>query len=104
MTGCDIEELLYALLESFRILLPQQVVEKYAHGVHAELLRPTQLQVDAPRIKSVRLPHLELIDGVVWDVVAAQRPGLLRVPGVRLFRRPPFRLGRLSCTETKAQH
>ena len=45
-------------------------------------------------IEGVGLPHFELVDGVGGDVVAADEPGLMRVPGVGLGFGPALaRLG-----------
>ena len=57
-------------------------MEKNAHGVHAERLSPAEFGINARGIESVGLPHFELVDGVGGDVVAADEPGLLVVPGV----------------------
>src|SRR6202022_2706491 len=45
MTRGYLEEGIHAACESLGVLLPEQIVQKHPHGVHAELLRPSQLQV-----------------------------------------------------------
>jgi len=81
------------LLEAWRVLLPKQIVEEHPHGVHAEPLRPPELEVDPLGIERGRLPHFELVDGVVGDVVAAKDPRLSGVPGLRLRHRPTLGAG-----------
>src|SRR6476661_3697504 len=84
----DAQKNIDALLETFRILLPEQVVQKDAHGVEAERLRPTEFGIDALGIKGRGLPHFQLIDGCGWNVVAADKPWLTGVPLVRGFLGP----------------
>jgi hypothetical protein len=67
-----------------RILLPEQVVQEDAHGVHAQTFRPAQLLVDLLWIESLRLPHFQLVDCIRRNVVAAHQPGLLRIPAIGL--------------------
>ena len=85
---------IHALLEARRILLPQRVMQEHPHGGHAHALRPAQLLVDRGGIEARRLPHLQLVDGIGGNIVAAHRPFLLAVPGIGLGRRPA--LARLS--------
>ena len=73
-----------ALLKALRILLPEQVVQEHAHGVHADALGPAQFAVDGGRIEGVGLPHLQFVDGRRRQKVRAHRPGLAGVPGVGL--------------------
>jgi len=89
----DDEELFETLLETLRILLPEFVVQEHAHGVHADCLRPAELLVDLRRVEGVGLPHLELVDGVGRNVVAAHEPALVCVPAVGLLHRPLLRIG-----------
>src|ERR1700730_17195686 len=96
MTRGYLEEGIHAACESLGVLLPEQIVQKHPHGVHAELLRPSQLQVDPLRIEGVRLPHLQLIDGVRRNVIASQRPGLFGIPFVCLGCRPSLQVGGVS--------
>ena len=44
---------------------------------------PAEFLIDAFGIEGVGLPHLEFVDGVRRDVVAADEPGLLGVPVLR---------------------
>lgn len=75
-------------LKTHRILLPEQVVQEDAHGIHAHRFRPAEFLVDLDRIEGRRLPHLQLIDRRRGHVIAADQPWLLRVPGIRLLLRP----------------
>src|SRR6266436_10038540 len=88
----DTQKNVEALLESFGILLPEQVVQEHAHGVQAERFRPAEFFVNALGIKSRGLPHFQLIDCSGWNVVASNEPGLLRVPILRGFVCPTRRL------------
>src|ERR1043166_937278 len=81
----DGEKLIQATLEAFRVLLPEQVVKKDAHRVHAETFRPTELEIDSLRIERVRLPHLELIDRARRIVIPPDEPWLFGVPVARLL-------------------
>jgi len=77
-------------LEALGILLPQQVMEKDAHGVHAHGLCPAEFALDAGGIKRLRLPHLQLVDRGGRRVVGADQPSLLLAPGRGLRRGPYF--------------
>ena len=84
MLGCDVQECIDPVAVAVRVLLPNQVVQKHAHGVHAEALSPSQFSIDALGIEAVFLPHFELINRGGWDVVTADEPGLPLIPGIRL--------------------
>jgi hypothetical protein len=62
MFGRDGKKRIDSLLEAGGTLLPQQIVQKDAHGIHAQALRPTQFLVDLLRIELGRLPHFEFVD------------------------------------------
>src|ERR1700681_126809 len=84
----DLKELIHPAKKPGGVLLPQEVMQKHSHGVHAQVLRPTQFAVDRRQIKCVRLPHLQLIDGRAWKEIASDQEWLTRVPFVSLPRRP----------------
>ena len=86
--GGDGEEGVEALLEAFGVLLPELVLQEDAHGVHADGLRHAEFFVVELRVEGGGLKHFELVDGVGGNVVGADQPGLLRVPGVGLFGGP----------------
>src|SRR5262249_735974 len=86
--GSDGQKLIEALLESGCVLLPKQIVQEHAHGVHAQGFSPAEFLIDLRRIEAVGLPHLELIDGRFRNVVTAHEPGLLRVPVIGLLFGP----------------
>ena len=94
------QELVNALLETVGVLLPEQIVQKNAHGVHAQRFGPTQFLVDLVRIKRRVLPHFQFIDGGARDVIAPDKPRLLRIPVVRLFL-GPANGARPSCIRTR---
>ena len=73
-----------ALREAFRVLLPEQVVQEDAHGVHADGFGPAEFAIDGGGVEGVGLPHFQLVDGGGGKEVGAHRPGLLGVPGVGL--------------------
>ena len=83
-----VQEPVDALLETFRILLPGQVVQEDAHSIHPGIDCPAQLALDCLDIEGVRLPHFELVDGGGGDESAAHQPGQLLIPGVDFFDRP----------------
>ena len=88
MSEANLQKLIDAFFEAIRILLPYQVVQEYAHRIHPEALRPTQFPVDLRRVEALRLPHLEFVDGICRNVVAANQPGLLLIPGLCLLLGP----------------
>ena len=92
MAGRDGQELVDALLEADGVLLPEKVVEKDAHGVHAEGFGPGQFLIDFFGIEGGVLPHFQLVDGRSGSVIAADQPGLLGVPGVGFLFGPARRL------------
>ena len=75
-------------LEPFGILLPQQIVQKDPHGVHAQTLSPAQFLINFLRIESSRLPHFQFVDRGGGNEIAAHQPGLLLVPVVRFLLGP----------------
>ena len=89
----DGEEVIDALVESLRILLPYQVMQEDAHGVHADALGPSQLAVDGDGVIALGLPHFKLIDGGRGQEVCAHGPGLLGIPGIGLGFAPAGRCG-----------
>ena len=80
----DGEEGVEALLEAVGVLLPELVLEEDAHGVHADGFSEAELTVVDRGVEGLGLEHLEFVDGVGGDVVRADEPGLLCVPGVGL--------------------
>ena len=80
--GGDSQEGIDSLPEPSLILLPQQIVQEHSHRVHADALRPAQLQVNPFGVERVGLPHLKLVDRGGWGVVGADQPGLFFIPGV----------------------
>ena len=71
-------------LKRLWILLPEQVVQEDAHGVHADAFGPAQFAVDGGGIEGIGLPHLEFVDRGGGQKVRAHRPGLLGIPGIGL--------------------
>jgi len=63
-------------------------MQEDSHRVHANGLSPAQFFVDFLRIKGVGLPHLQLINRVGGNEIAAYEPRLLRVPLIRLICGP----------------
>src|SRR5579872_4190714 len=92
VAGSNFQKTVNPLLESCRILLPEQVVQKHAHGVHAQTLGPCQFFVYLLRVKAGGLPHLQLVDGIGGREIASHQPGLLLVPGFSFSFRPALRL------------
>ena len=93
MLGGELQKGVDALLITLGILLPDQVVEEDAHGVHADVLSPAELAIDLRRVEAIALPHFNLIDCVLGDVVAADEPGLGAVPLVDHLFVPSLRGG-----------
>ena len=88
MPQSDGEKGVHAFLKTGCILLPQQVVEKNTHGIHAHRLSPGQLLIDLGRIEGCFLPHLQLVDRRSGRVIAAHQPRLFGVPGICLLLAP----------------
>src|SRR5262252_1292275 len=95
----DGQKLIDAFLETVGVPLPKQIVEEDAHGVHAERFRPAQFLIDLIWIERGLLPHFQFVYGGTRDVIATDKPWLLRVPIIRFFLRPANRV-RPSCTRT----
>src|ERR1700683_4448523 len=82
----NLKESVHAFLEAFWILLPEEIVEEDAHGVHAERFGPAKLEINASGIEGVRLPHFDIVDRRGGNVIAADQPGLAGAPiGCGLF-------------------
>jgi hypothetical protein len=90
----DGEEGVEAALEAVGVLLPELVLQEDAHDVHADGFSVTEFAVVNGWIEGVGLEHLELVDGIRWDVVRADEPGLVGVPVVGLLLGPARTLGR----------
>ena len=84
----DLQELIDTFSEPLGIFLPYQIMQEHAHRIHAQVLCPTEFPVDLPGIEALRLPHLQLVNGVVRDIVAADQPRLLSIPGFGSFFGP----------------
>ena len=69
--GRDGQKRIHALAEARLVLLPEQIVEEYPHGVHADALRPAQFEIDPFRIERFGLPHFQLVDCGGRDVIGA---------------------------------
>ncbi len=82
------EEVVHALLQALGVVGIDHTAQEHAHGLEAELLCPTQFLVDGGVIVGVFAPHLNLVDGVGGDVVAARQPRVLLVPVVSLLCTP----------------
>src|SRR5690349_19986939 len=82
------EKVILATLTTLRLMLPQQIVQKDAHRIHAETFSPTESEIDPLWIERVGLPHLELIGRGSRVVVTTDDPRLLRIPVARLLLRP----------------
>ncbi len=91
--GGDRQKGVDALLETFRVLFPQLVMQEDAHGVHADAFGIAQFGVDFLRVEAARFPHLELVDGVLGGEVAADQPTLMAVPGIGLLGAPARGVG-----------
>jgi len=82
------KELVHAPQQPFLVLLPQQVMQKHAHAIEAEVFRPTQFPFDGRWVPRFRLPHFKLVDGGARPKIAPGEPRLLRIPRVRLSHGP----------------
>jgi hypothetical protein len=82
------EKLVHPLEKPRRILLPEQVVQKHPHGVHADALGEAEFTVDRRQVERIGLPHLKLIDGAARNEVAAHQPRLPCIPGISLLCGP----------------
>src|SRR5256885_658110 len=67
----DRQKLIDPLLEASCILLPEQIMQKNAHRVHSHGLRPGQFSVDRNRIEGRLLPHLQLVNSRLGNVIAS---------------------------------
>ena len=85
------QENIDAMFEPLGILLPKQIMQENAHGIQPQRFRPAQFLINFCGIKSVRLPHFQLVDRRCGNEVAAHQPRLLLIPLVRGFRRPALR-------------
>src|SRR5688572_18999408 len=70
------------------ILFPDEVMKKNADAGKTEICGPAEFAIDRLRIPRFGLPHLELIDGAGWAEIAANQPGLFRIPVIGLLRGP----------------
>jgi hypothetical protein len=92
MLGGNGQKLIDAVLKACGILLPNEVVQEDAHGVHAQALCPPELAIDLRRIEGRCLPHFKFVDGVGVKEVCAHKPRLLLVPLIGPVLGPTLRL------------
>jgi len=90
--------------EPLRILEPEKIVQEHPHRVESQVVRPTEFTTDRLRIETIRLPHLQLVDGGAGDKVAPHQPGLRGVPLLRLFDRPSACCHPSSFSPARDQH
>src|SRR5205085_4647644 len=88
-----LKELLQPVDETIRVLLPQKVVQKHSHRIHAEHLSPAKFAIDGSQIKCIGLPHLQLVNGGAGDVITSHQPGPIGIPLISLLLRPGGRTG-----------
>ena len=79
MPSGNLQELIDTLLEAVGILLPHQVMQEDAHGVHPDVLSPTELFVNLRSVERRRLPYLQLVDCVFRDIVAPDRRRMIPI-------------------------
>ena len=84
----DGQELIKPAREVTLVLLPEKIVQKHPHRFHPKRLGQPEFLIDFLGIESFRLPHLQLVDCVRGNEVAADQPWLHLVPGIRLLGRP----------------
>src|ERR1700682_3001338 len=98
------EKCIDTMTETCWVLLPRQIVEEYAHGVEAKRFGPPTFGIYALGIKCVRLPHLQLVDCVCSNIVAADKPRLPAVPIIGTFFSPALGLRLRRCHRGKAEN
>src|SRR5215218_5774848 len=74
MLVSNLQILVDTRVKTLRILTPREVVQKHAHGVHADILRVAQFAVDGGGIKRFSLPHFKLVDGGARHKIRADQP------------------------------
>src|SRR5690349_1930306 len=74
------QELIQPVEESWRILFPKLVLEVNAHGVEPQGLCPAQFLVEGWQVESVRLEHLQLINGRAGQEIASHQPAVFLLP------------------------
>src|ERR1700727_1472651 len=89
MLARDDQELIHPLLKSGRILLPQKIMKKDTHGIHAESLGPSEFAIDFRWIECGGLPHLQFVISVRRKIIRTHEPGLLRLPLPGTINGPP---------------
>ncbi len=94
----------HPLLKSFRVSLISQIMEINPNRVHPNPFRPSQLPINRPRIPTLRLPHLQLVDRSRRQKVSPDNPRLLRLPLVSLFSCPLNTRKNCSCYHPTHQH
>jgi hypothetical protein len=92
---CNPEVLVHPLLKSGGILLPCQMMQKNPHAIKTDTLGITQLPGDRSAVKTIRLPHFQLINGRARNKITTPQPTLPGIPAIRLFH-IPYATGMLS--------
>ena len=69
-------------------VLPEQIVQKHPHGIHANAFGHGQFFIDGCRVEGVGLEHFQFVDGVGGGVVGAYQKRFFGIPGIGFGRRP----------------
>src|SRR5215469_7365631 len=97
VTRGDGKKLIESLTETGGILLPEQIMQEHPHGIHAKAFGPAEFFLDLIWVKGAGLPHLQLVDRGLRDVVTADKPRLTSVPIVSFLFGPTGGLGESEC-------
>ena len=97
--GGDGQELVHPLEKARGVLLVGQVVQEDPHAVEAQVARPAEFAVDGGGIESLGLPHFQLVDGIVGQVIGAGHPAAVLPPFLGFFRRPAIASRGQGCSQ-----
>src|SRR5947207_11430449 len=69
MTGSNIQKYVDPFFKTAGIIFPNKIVKKDTQSIKSKSLCPTQFTFNSYRIKSLRFPHFQLIDGSAWQKI-----------------------------------
>ena len=94
-----VQELVEALDESFGIVGINQEGEEYSDGIESKVLRHGKFLVYGFGVETLRLPHLDLVDGGRGDIVASHDPSVILRPFIGFFFAPAIVIHAAACSQ-----
>src|SRR6476620_5641333 len=80
MIRSNCQKRVYPFFKSKRVVCPYKIVQKNTQRIKSYSFGPPQFTIDCRGVKSLRLPHFQLVDGSARQKIATHEPAFLLVP------------------------